>query len=170
MPVLTASQEMKEVALADEPKKETTYYGHTYTTRTYFAFMNCLVQNGILKAAFFLPDHLRLDGNNPVYEVFLDKEQRQFLTYDHLEKKWRDAKLDRLEWPGRNYYATCWASEEDAALIQDYFSGERGGDLGILDFQRNVRDEQLEQRHKRITDCWDKDLAQVPELPKDWTR
>ena len=159
---------MKEVAMADEPKKETTYYGHTYTTRTYFAYMNCLVQDGILKAAFFLPDHLRLDGNNPVYEVFLDKENRQFLTYDHLEKKWRDAKLDRLEWHGRNYYATCWVSEEDAALVQDYFSGERGGDLGILDFQRNVRDEQLERRHKRITDPWDQDLAQVPELPKDW--
>ena len=107
MPALTASQEMKEVAMADEPKKETTYYGHTYTTRTYFAFMNCLVQDGVLKAAFFLPDHLRLDGNNPAYEVFIDKENRQFLTYDHLEKKWRDAKLDRLEWPGRNYYATC---------------------------------------------------------------
>ena len=168
MPALTASQEMKEVAMADEPKKETTYYGHTYTTRTYFAFMNCLVQDGVLKAAFFLPDHLRLDGNNPAYEVFIDKENRQFLTYDHLEKKWRDAKLDRLEWPGRNYYATCWVSEEDAALVQDYFSGERGGDLGILDFQRNVRDEQLERRHKRITDPWDQDLAQVPELPKDW--
>ena len=166
MPALTASQEMKEVAIADEPKKETTYYGHTYTTRTYFAFMNCLVQDGVLKAAFFLPDHLRLDGNNPAYEVFIDKENRQFLTYDHLEKKWRDAKLDRLEWPGRNYYATCWVSEEDAALVQDYFSGERGGDLGILDFQRNVRDEQLERRHKRITDPWDKDLAQVPKLPK----
>lgn len=170
MPMLTASPEMKEVAMADEPKKETTYYGHTYTTRTYFAFMNCLVQDGVLKAAFFLPDHLRLDGNNPAYEVFIDKEQRQFLTYDHLEKKWRDAKLDRLEWPGRNYYATCWVSEEDAALVQDYFSGERGGDLGILDFQRNVRDEQLERRHKRITDPWDKDLAQVPKLPKDWKR
>ena len=170
MPALTASQEMKEVAMADEPKKETTYYGHTYTTRTYFAFMNCLVQDGVLKAAFFLPDHLRLDGNNPAYEVFIDKENRQFLTYDHLEKKWRDAKLDRLEWPGRNYYATCWVSEEDAALVQDYFSGERGGDLGILDFQRNVRDEQLERRHKRITDPWDKDLAQVPKLPKDWKR
>lgn len=168
MPMLTASPEMKEVAMADEPKKETTYYGHTYTTRTYFAFMNCLVQDGVLKAAFFLPDHLRLDGNNPAYEVFLDKENRQFLTYDHLEKKWRDAKLDRLEWPGRNYYATCWVSEEDAALVQDYFSGERGGALGILDFQRNVRDEQLERRHKRITDPWDQDLAQVPELPKDW--
>ena len=149
MPMLTASPEMKQAAMADEPKKETTYYGHTYTTRTYFAYMNCLVQDGILKAAFFLPDHLRLDGNNPVYEVFLDKENRQFLTYDHLEKKWRDAKLDRLEWHGRNYYATCWVSEEDAALVQDYFSGERGGALGILDFQRNVRDEQLARRHKR---------------------
>ena len=166
MPMLTASPEMKEVAMADEPKKETTYYGHTYTTRTYFAYMNCLVQDGILKAAFFLPDHLRLDGNNPVYEVFLDKENRQFLTYDHLEKKWRDAKLDRLEWHGRNYYATCWFSEEDAALVQDYFSGERGGDLGILDFQRNVRDEQLERRHKRITDRGTRILPRCRSCPR----
>ena len=86
MPMLTASPEMKQAAMADEPKKETTYYGHTYTTRTYFAFMNCLVQDGVLKAAFFLPDHLRLDGNNPAYEVFIDKENRQFLTYDLGEK------------------------------------------------------------------------------------
>lgn len=81
--------------------------------------MNCVVQDGILKAAFYLPEHLRLDGNNPAYEVFLDKKAHQFLTYDHLEKKWRDAKLDRLNWPGRNYYATCWASEKDAAVEGD---------------------------------------------------
>ena len=134
MPALTASQEMKEVAMADEPKKETTYYGHTYTTRTYFAFMNCLVQDGVLKAAFFLPDHLRLDGNNPAYEVFIDKENRQFLTYDHLEKKWRDAKLDRLEWPGRNYYATCWVSE---------------GGLGSRLFFRRAR---WRSRHSRLSE------------------
>lgn len=28
----------------------------------------------------------------------------------------------------------------------------------------------MEQRHKRITGAWDQDLAQVPELPKDWMR
>ena len=72
----------------------------------------------------------------------------------------------QLNWPGRNYYATCWASEKDAAVVQDYLCGERGGDLGILDFQRNVRDEQLEQRHKRITGAWDQDLAQVPDCPR----
>ena len=54
--------------------------------------------------------------------------------------------------------------------MQAYFSGERGGALGILDFQRNVRDEQLDRHHKRITDPWDQDLAQVPKLPKDWRR
>lgn len=131
MPMLTASPEMKQAAMADEPKKETTYYGHTYTTRTYFAYMNCLVQDGILKAAFFLPDHLRLDGNNPVYEVFLDKENRQFLTYDHLEKKWRDAKLDRLEWHGRNYYAKrlplrSWSGKENGGRARPTAQGLAG--------------------------------------------
>lgn len=170
MPMLTASPEMKEVAIADEPKKEKTYWGHTRMIRKYRLYMNCVIQDGILKAAFYLPDHLRLDGDQPAYEVFLDKENRKFLTYDHLEKKWRDAKLDRLEWPGDAYYTTCWAGKEDEDLVQAYFSGERSGALGILDFQRNVRDEQLDRHHKRITDPWDQDLAQVPELPKDWRR
>ena len=67
-----------------------------------------MVQNGILKAALYLPDYLRLDGDNPAYEVFLDKKKRQFLTYDYLDKKWRDAKLDRLEWSGQDYDAVCW--------------------------------------------------------------
>ena len=55
-------------------------------------------------------------------------------------------------------------------MVQKYFSSERGGYFGVLDFQRKVREEQLDQRHRRITDPWDKDLAQVPELPKDWGR
>ena len=129
-----------------------------------------MIQDGILKAAFYLPDHLRLDGDKPAYEVFLDKENRQFLTYDHLEKKWRDAKLDRLEWPGRMLTTPhAGLAKRTRIWCRTYFSGERGGALGILDFQRNVRDEQLDRHHKRITDPWDQDLAQVPELPKDWS-
>ena len=34
--------------------------------------------------AFFFPEHLRLDGSNPAYEVYLDKEKRQFITYNSL--------------------------------------------------------------------------------------
>ena len=170
MPVLMASPEMKQAAQEDVPQKKTTWYGREYTARQYFTYLNCQVQNGILKAAFYLPDGLRLGGDRPVYEVYLDKENRQFLTYDCLAKKWRDAKLDRLEWHDRNHATECWVSEEDSAVIQQYFSGKNGGYHGILDFQRNVREEQLNQRHKRITDPWDQDLAQVPKLPKDWNR
>ena len=170
MPKLTASPEMKKVALEDEPEKVRTYSGYTRIRRKYKCYMNCMVQNGILKAALYLPDYLRLDGDNPAYEVFLDKKKRQFLTYDYLDKKWRDAKLDRLEWSGQDYDAVCWVGTEDSDMVQRYFSSERGGYSGILDFQRKVREEQLERRHKRITDPWDKDLAQVPKLPKDWGR
>lgn len=170
MPALTASPEMKQTALEDVPQKKTTRYGSEYTMRQYFTYLNCQVQDGILKAAFYLPNCLRLDGDYPVYEVYLDKENRQFLTYDCMAKKWRDAKLDRLEWHDRDHASECWVSEEDSAVIQQYFSGKNGGYHGILDFQRDVREEQLEQRHKRITDPWDQDLAQVPQLPKDWNR
>ena len=170
MPKLTASPEMKKVALEDEPEKVRTYSGYTRIRRKYKCYMNCMVQNGILKAALYLPDYLRLDGDNPAYEVFLDKKKRQFLTYDYLDKKWRDAKLDRLEWPGQDYDAVCWVSTGDSDMVQQYFSSERGGYFGILEFQRKVREEQLDQRHRRTTDPWDKDLAQVPELPKDWGR
>lgn len=165
-----ASPEMKQAAQEDVPQKKTTWYGSEYTARQYFTYLNCQVQNGILKAAFYLPDGLRLGGDRPVYEVYLDKENRQFLTYDYLAKKWRDAKLDRLEWHGRIYDSACWVSEADSDMIQQYFSGKNGGYHGILDFQKDVREEQLNQRHKRITDPWDQDLAQVPKLPKDWNR
>ena len=110
MPKLTATPEMKQAAIADEPKQHEGPYGYRYVERTYYPYMNCVVQDGILKAAFYLPEHLRLDGNNPAYEVFLDKKAHQFLTYDHLEKKWWDAKLDRLNWPG---------TLQDAAKIID---------------------------------------------------
>lgn len=102
MPVLMASPEMKQAAIEDVPQKKVTYYGREYTERRYFTYLNCQVQDGILKVAFYMPDCLRLNGDQPVYEVFLDKKNRQFLTYDCLARKWRDAKLDRLEWPGRS--------------------------------------------------------------------
>lgn len=67
MPKLTASPEMKKVALEDEPEKVRTYSGYTRIRRKYKCYMNCMVQNGILKVALYLPDHLRLDGDNPAY-------------------------------------------------------------------------------------------------------
>ena len=168
-PKLTATEEMKQIAASDMPRKEKTKYGYVTEVCDYYVYLRCVVQAGILKAALFFPDYLRLDGNNPVYEVYLDKENRQFTTYDCLNQKWSEAKLDRLDW--KHWYAkSSWVSEEEAAVIQTYLDNDKRGASAILQFQRAVRDEQLVQRHRLETDPWDKDLEQVPELPKDWNR
>ena len=167
-PKLTATEEMKQIAASDMPRKEKTKYGYVTEVCDYYVYLRCVVQAGILKAALFFPDYLRLDGNNPVYEVYLDKENRQFTTYDCLNQKWSEAKLDRLDW--KHWYAkSSWVSEEEAAVIQTYLDNDKRGASAILQFQRAVRDEQLVQRHRLETDPWDKDLEQVPELPRTGT-
>lgn len=146
-------------------------YGYVQEVCEYYAYLRCITQDGILKVAFFLPEHLRLDGSNPAYEVYLDKEKRQFITYNSLTQKWCESKLDRLDWKRLYWYAkTSWVSEEDMTAVQTYLGSDKKAVDAILQFQRDVRDEQLEQRHRRETDPWDKDMEQVPELPKDWSR
>ena len=149
-PKLTATEEMKQIAASDMPRKEKTKYGYVTEVCDYYVYLRCVVQAGILKAALFFPDYLRLDGNNPVYEVYLDKENRQFTTYDCLNQKWSEAKLDRLDW--KHWYAkSSWVSEEEAAVIQTYLDNDKRGASAILQFQRAVRDEQLVQRHRLET-------------------
>ena len=153
-PKLTATEEMKQIAASDMPRKEKTKYGYVTEVCDYYVYLRCVVQAGILKAALFFPDYLRLDGNNPVYEVYLDKENRQFTTYDCLNQKWSEAKLDRLDW--KHWYAkSSWVSEEEAAVIQTYLDNDKRGASAILQFQRAVRDEQLVQRHRLETDPYD---------------
>ena len=97
LPKLTATDEMKKIATSDLPRKEKTDYGYVREVCEYYTYLRCIKQDGILKVAFFFPEHLRLDGSNPAYEVYLDKEKRQFITYNSLIQKWCESKLDRLD-------------------------------------------------------------------------
>ena len=105
-------------------------------------------------------------------QIMLDgKEKRQFITYNSLIQKWSESKLDRLDWKRQYWYTKAyWISDEDETSIQAYLNINKKAVEAIRQFQRDVRDEQLEQRHRRETDPWDKDMEQVPELPKDWSR
>lgn len=47
---------------------------------------------------------------------------------------------------------------------------KHGGFSGLMEYQLKVRADELKRRHKRETDPWDLDLAQTPDLPKDWMR
>lgn len=108
LPKLTATDEMKQIATSDLPRKEKTDYGYVREVCEYYTYLRCIKQDGILKVAFFFPEHLRLDGSNPAYEVYLDKEKRQFITYNSLIQKWSESKLDRLDWKRQYWYTKAY--------------------------------------------------------------
>ena len=119
LPKLTATDEMKQIATSDLPRKEKTDYGYVREVCEYYTYLRCIKQDGILKVAFFFPEHLRLDGSNPAYEVYLDKEKRQFITYNSLIQKWSESKLDRLDWKRQYWYTKAyWISDEDETSIR----------------------------------------------------
>lgn len=171
---LLATPRMMRLAKDDVPQKvEIEFYGYTRTEerRTYDLFMRCIVENGILKLSLFSPTAMRLGARKPTYDVFLDKKKATFLTYDHDSARWLTGKVDSLRW-GYDHYSghVRWISPSDNKLLQRYLGTAESGMAAVQTFQRNIREQELMRRHKRETDPWDEDLAQIPELPKDWDR
>ncbi len=171
MRLLKATPKMLQLAAADTPKAEvircTDTYSYERVRRQYRLFARCAVENSILKVALFSPEAMRLGGRMPVYELYIDKSASRFLTYDPVGKRWLTAKLDRLDWPVPSYEAwESWMSPADMKTVQSYLGTKEGSITDILSYQRDVRDQELLARHRKQTDPWDVDLAQVPPPPK----
>ena len=94
---LPATEEMLAVAREDVPVKVGSGWNTFYRCR-YSGFARSTVEDGILKVTLYDPDAMRLGGTLPVYEIFMEKEKQQFLTYDRTRNEWRTAKIDYLEW------------------------------------------------------------------------
>ena len=166
---LPATEEMLAVAREDVPVKVGSGWNTFYRCR-YSGFVRSAVEGGILKVTLYDPDAMRLGGTLPVYEIFMEKEKQQFLTYDRTRNEWRTAKIDYLEWQAKGSN-NVWISAVDDAQIRQYLvSDEKSVYRAILKFQRAVRDAELERRHRKETDPWDAELSQTPPLPKDWER
>lgn len=166
---LPATEEMLAVAREDVPVKVGSGWNTFYRCR-YSGFVRSAVEGGILKVTLYDPDAMRLGGTLPVYEIFMEKEKQQFLTYDRTRNEWRTAKIDYLEWQAKGSN-NVWISAVDDAQIRQYLmSDEKSVYRAILKFQQAVRDAELERRHRKETDPWDAELSQTPPLPKDWER
>lgn len=169
---LKATPKMLEMAASDTLKNKrcgSNGYYWFLEAYEYGLYMRCQILQGILKVAFFLPEHLRSGGKLPAYELFISRTAGQFLTFDRMRNKWLTAKLDMLPWP--NYVFNSekkWINPQGYASIKQYLGVEHGGFTGIMDYQLKVRAEVLKKKHKRETTPWDLDLAQTPKLPKDW--
>ena len=132
-------------------------------------YARCKRFDRILKVAIYLTKNLVAGGRKPVYELFLDYDAQNFLTYSFAEKKWRTAMLHNLPQQGFGIY-DVQISSRDSAVISQYLHSKWGAIVAIREFQEGIREKQLLARHKKETDPWDAAMALVPPLPKDWDR
>ena len=165
--ILQATTAMLKQA-ENEPMIESGYfrkelrYEHEYYAR-------CKRFDRILKVAIYLTKNLAAGGRKPVYELFLDYDAQDFLTYSFMEKKWRTAMLRNLPQLGFGIH-DVQISSRDSAVISQYLHSKWGAIAAIREFQEGIREKQLLARHKKETDPWDAAMALVPPLPKDWDR
>ena len=135
---LRPTRKMMEMARADQGRMERHRWG-TEVSYKYGVYLRCQVQEGILKAAFFLTEHMRLGAEKPVYELFIKKETGEFATWDVLQGKWRTAKVDMLEWPRYAWNSGRYINPEGYKTIKHYLGMECGGYKAILEYQQEVR-------------------------------
>lgn len=169
MPKLKATPYMMRLANEDKPTQIKSW-GHTHSQYKRLGYTRCCVKNGILKLAIFFTESMRMGGTLPSYEIYFDRDKKQYLTYDCRNEKWLTASFYRLNMPSYSYYSIekLRFSRETNKTIRRYFNTDKEGIDAISRFQIDILAEKLEQRHKRETDPWDEDLKQTPELPKDW--
>ncbi len=118
---LKATKKMMKMAAEDTVKREkvgTWMKPYVRESYKYGLYMRCQTLGGILKAAFFLPEHMRVGAVLPAYELFINRETGEFLTYDRLQDRWLTAKLDMIPWPGYVAYSEKkWINPEGAKTI-----------------------------------------------------
>ena len=141
----------------------------------YAMCIRCQQLSGYVKIAIFLTEELRKENTEARYELFINPQTAEFITYDCKEKKWTEAMLDKLDtvqdmWVYSTNERIRATAETKKTLRCTGIIGTEEKNIwnGILNYQQSRRREQLEEKHKRETDAWDEDLKQIPKEPKDW--
>lgn len=172
---LRPTDKMMNMAANDVPVMKPALWSRKSYVNIYkhSVFMRCQILNGIMKIALFMTEYMRCGSKEPLYEIFIDYENEQFITYDCKKKKWSEAMLSNLSFPGAyEHYSTrkIYINPEGRKSIKNHLKVKTGDFNGIIEYQERIRKIQLDKKHKRITDPWDEDLSQIPALPKDWDK
>lgn len=182
MQPLRATAYMIHTAEQDEAKKDEVKYKNYYgcegtrkiTKCRYGRYFMAAVEGDVLKVAVFTRSGLRKQSREPVYEVYVNKKENAYLTYETETRKWRTAKINMLEYEGLYYLHMYeeWQTDRTRKLVNGYF--ETGKNLNVfqavLDFQSAVKQEALERKHRSEIEQIDATMKEVPELPKDFDK
>lgn len=167
---LMADDEMIQIAKQEKKQKEDPTYYYSPERYRYGKFLRACVTDGILKISVFFTEYMRFGGIEPAYNVYIDKEKKDFITYDFMYQKWSNAKLDRLEWPEYSKSREVFCTEETRRCIQEYLDTDTDPYEAVQFYQIDIREKRLNEKHKKITDKWKRRMEQIPPLPKDWER
>lgn len=180
MPKLRVTEEMLRTAMENpavtHTRQRSTYYGTTYTETykesKYGKYYRAAVQGETLKVAVYVQANIEKGLRLPVYEVYVNRKENRYLTYEPLTAKWRTAKISMLDFPDYSYlyYSGEWQQEADRKMVNKYFETGKNLSIGeaVLNFQMNVRQEDLRRKHKNECDQIDAIMREVPELPPDF--
>lgn len=169
MPKLKVTPSLYRAAMADKP--EIIRYSRNYEKRNHkiAVYLRCCTRNGILKVACFTTEDIRTGSKSPLYEIYLNKEEKTYLTYKVEDKQWLTASFWRLTWPTYFYSTKINCCRETQKTIRKYFGSEMRDAVELISsFQNNIMEERLMKKHKKVTDPWDEDLKQTPAPPKDF--
>lgn len=167
---LYATRAMMYKASQDIPYVKTMYGSWKETVYKYGIYMRVQILDGYMKIALFLAGSMKQGAKKPAYEIFIDRNTGEFITWDCVAEKWRDAMIDNLEFPSYVHYSGKYINSGGFQSIKDYLGVSKGGWAGIAEYQRNIRAEELKRKHRRETDPWDEDMEQIQELPKDFRK
>lgn len=178
---LNATATMIKTAKDNPPKIKQwteTHYGHVYhkqeSKAKYGRYFRAVVENNILKVAVFTQDHLQNERKTPDYEVYVDRENNQYMTYDVIDQKWRTAMISMLPYTHYSYMYQSgeWQKAKDRAAVNRYF--HTGANLSIyeavLEFQSDIKKDALQKKHKNELNQIDSVMREVPELPKNFEK
>ena len=140
MHLLPATRKMTETAERDEVKE---IYGpctgiimdkrqeiHTGVTLI-FIYLRAVVEGEVLKVSVFTRERI-LNGQQSLYDIYINKKEGRYLTFDNKDNKWRTAKINMLDM-GREdawYFLPeqrIWQTAKDRELINRYL--ETGNNL-----------------------------------------
>ena len=152
MPKLRATPYMLRRAKADKPKDVRV---NKYTN---WSYLRCCTKKGILKVSFFMTEAMRYGGTKPIYDIYFDRKNKKYIAYSHEKEKWLTASLRNLYWPDGwfNRHAV-YVPRESNKILKKYFKTDKSGANILVCYQDDVMAENLEKRHRKVSDPWDED-------------
>lgn len=167
-----ATKKMMKRAQKDCPKTKILRYLYWNSKRTEYQYIKQVrvkIVDNIMAVFFFYTTKMRKGKRNPDYIVFIDNQQRKFVSYDVAEAKWRNSTLEKLLPYDSSVLGNTYISKRERNLIRKFLQSKEGDCRAIKEFQWAVRRDELVRKRKLETEPWDRAMEKIPPLPKDWT-